>query len=79
MFEILFVNLQLESELQVNFLVAMMDNKHFFVELNYPNIQGKSFDVEIHDEFFQEMGGYINKGNISANAVCKKADDNELV
>lgn len=56
----------------------MMNNKHLFVELNDPNILGKVFDVELHDDVFQEMGEYIKKGNISAEAVCKKATEKEF-
>lgn len=52
-----------------------MENQHFFVELNDRDILGKSFFVEIHDDFFNEMGGYINKGHIRAEAVCQKVSD----
>lgn len=55
-----------------------MENQHFFIELNDRDILEKSFHVDIHDDFFQEMGGYINKGNIKAEAVCKKAEGNEF-
>ena len=58
--------------------MTLMDNKHLFVELNDPCIMGKTFNVELHDEVFQEMGGYINKGNIIAKAVCRKATHQEF-
>ena len=53
-----------------------MEKQHFVVELNNRDILGKSFSFEVHDDFFKDMGGYINKGHIKAEAVCKKATDN---
>lgn len=55
-----------------------MENKHFFVELNDADILGKSFEFDICDDFFLEMGGYIKKGHVNAKAVCERADDDEF-
>jgi uncharacterized metal-binding protein YceD (DUF177 family) len=55
-----------------------MENQHFFIELNDRDILEKSFTTDLNDQFFQEMGGYISKGNIKAVAVCKKAAGNDF-
>lgn len=50
-----------------------MNNGHFFVNLNDRAILGKSFEFEINDSFFYEMGGEITKGHIKANVRCEVA------
>ena len=56
-----------------------MKKIHFFVDLKQPMTQGMVFDVDIHDDFFKEMGGYINKGDIKAKAVCEKVSGEDFL